>query len=75
MIVMRDENKKSKGFGFINFEGHEHAVRACEQLNNTEFRGKTLFVGRAMKKSERAQLLKDKFEAMKHERYVTWVVC
>jgi polyadenylate-binding protein len=67
-IIMRDESKKSKGFGFVNFESHEMAAKVVEQLNNTEFRGKTLFVGRAMKKSERAALLRDKFEAMKHER-------
>jgi polyadenylate-binding protein len=66
-IIMRD-GAKSKGFGFVNFDDHEAALKAVEVLNNTEFRGKTVFVGRAMKKSERQALLRDKYQAMRNER-------
>jgi polyadenylate-binding protein len=66
-IIMRD-GAKSKGFGFVNFDDHEAALKSVEVLNNTEFRGKTVFVGRAMKKSERQALLRDKYQAMRNER-------
>lgn len=52
-VIARDENGTSKGFGFVNFASHEDAVRASDELNNQEFHGKKLYVGRAQKKSER----------------------
>lgn len=39
-----------------------------QALNNSEFNGKTLFVGRAQKKSERAMELKRKYNDLKMER-------
>mmetsp|Transcript_4253 Transcript_4253/g.8255 ORF Transcript_4253/g.8255 Transcript_4253/m.8255 type:complete len:626 (-) Transcript_4253:65-1942(-) len=67
-IVMKDSEGKSRGFGFVNFEEHEHAAQACEALNNTEVNGKAMFVGRAQKKRDRERELRDKFEALKVER-------
>jgi polyadenylate-binding protein len=67
-IVMKDGEGKSRGFGFVNFEEHEHAAQACEALNNTEVNGKAMFVGRAQKKRDRERELRDKFEALKVER-------
>lgn len=66
--VMQDENGKSKGFGFVNFETAEAAKACVEALHNKEVNGKTLFVGRAQKKGEREQELKSKFQALKDER-------
>lgn len=37
LIIMRDENGVSKGFGFVNFEDPDNAKKAVETLNETEF--------------------------------------
>jgi len=66
-IVMRGEDNKSKGFGFVNFDTPEEAETACDALNDTENRGKTIYVGRAQKKAEREAELRNKFEQMKME--------
>ncbi|GFT95244.1 polyadenylate-binding protein 1 [Nephila pilipes] len=66
--VMTDEMGKSKGFGFVSFEDPENAEKAVEDLNGKDFNGKTLYVGRAQKKSERAAELKRRFEMLKMER-------
>jgi len=66
-IIMRDENGKSKGFGFVNFERPEDAEKACDDLNDKELDGKVVYVGRAQKKAEREAELKSKFEQMKME--------
>jgi len=71
-MLATDEEGKAKGFGFINYESNEEAVKAVESLNDTELdgmeEGKKLFVGRAQKKSERQKELTDKFEKLKVER-------
>jgi len=66
-VIMRDDQGKSKGFGFVNFEKPEEAEAAVAKLNDTELDGKTVFVGRAQKKSERESELRSKFEQMKME--------
>jgi len=66
--VMKSEEGKSKGFGFVSFESPEEASMACDELNNTEIEGKIVYVGRAQKKAERQAELKKKFEAIKMER-------
>jgi len=66
-VIMRDDQGKSKGFGFVNFEKPEEAEDAVTKLNDTEVDGKTVFVGRAQKKSERESELRSKFEQMKME--------
>uniref|UniRef100_A0A4W5MZF7 Polyadenylate-binding protein n=1 Tax=Hucho hucho TaxID=62062 RepID=A0A4W5MZF7_9TELE len=66
--VMADPSGKSRGFGFVSYEKHEDANKACEEMNGQEFNGKTVFVGRAQKKMERQAELKRKFEMLKQER-------
>lgn len=66
--VMTDDMGKPKGFGFVGFEDPENAEKAVEELNGKEVNGKTLYVGRAQKKSERAAELKRRFEMLKIER-------
>ncbi|CAL1574892.1 unnamed protein product [Knipowitschia caucasica] len=66
--VMTDPSGKSRGFGFVSYEKHEDANKAVEEMNGTEFNGKTVFVGRAQKKMERQAELKRKFEMLKQER-------
>ena len=62
VAVMRDEDGKSKCFGFINFENAEDAAKSVEALNGQKFDNKEWYVGKAQKKSEREQELKLRFE-------------
>jgi polyadenylate-binding protein len=64
---MKDDQGKSKGFGFVNFENPDEAEEACNKLNDTEYDGKVIYVGRAQKKMEREAELRGKFEQMKME--------
>jgi polyadenylate-binding protein len=66
-IVMKDDQGKSKGFGFVNFETAEDAEIAVTELHGKEIEGKAVFVGRAQKKSERESELRAKFEQIKME--------
>ncbi|KZV41171.1 polyadenylate-binding protein 8-like [Dorcoceras hygrometricum] len=61
-VVMRNEDGKSKCFGFVNFENADDAARAVESLNGHKFDNKDWYVGRAQKKSEREVELKQQFE-------------
>ena len=60
VVVMRDEEGTSKGFGFVNFEDAEAAHSAVEALNGTDVDSKELYAGRAQKKGEREAELKAK---------------
>ena len=59
-VVMRDDEGKGKGFGFVNFEAPEAAAAAVDALNGKEINEKALFVGRAQKKAEREAMLRSK---------------
>ncbi|KAF9969314.1 Protein phosphatase PP2A regulatory subunit B, partial [Actinomortierella ambigua] len=63
-----DENGKSKGFGFINFQNHEDAKKAVDDLHESDFKEKKLFVTRAQKKGEREEELKKQYEQQKLEK-------
>jgi polyadenylate-binding protein len=67
-VLMKDEQGNSKGFGFVNYNGHEEAQAAIDQMNGKEIEGSPLYVGRAQKKSEREKELKEMFEKLKRER-------
>jgi len=62
-VLMKTEEGKPKGFGFFNFENHEAATKAVEELNNTEFKDKIIYVARAQKKSERKQELQQTYRS------------
>jgi len=66
--VMKGDDNKSKGFGFVSYEDSVHAEAACDDLNGKDIEGKPIYVGRAQKKAERQAELKKKFEALKMER-------
>lgn len=68
LVIQRDESGKSRGFGFINYTTHEAAHKAVEEMNDKELKGKTLYVGRAQRKSERVEELRRQFEALKMDR-------
>ncbi|XP_062101936.1 polyadenylate-binding protein 2-like isoform X2 [Humulus lupulus] len=62
VVVMRDGEGKSKGFGFVNFEEPDDAARSVEALNGKKFDDKEWYVGKAQKKAEREMELKGRFE-------------
>ncbi|XP_008228397.1 PREDICTED: polyadenylate-binding protein 4-like [Prunus mume] len=48
-----EENGKSKGFGFVQFDTEDSAMAAVSALNGTVIMGKNLYVSKFVKKSER----------------------
>ncbi|OLN85124.1 Polyadenylate-binding protein, cytoplasmic and nuclear 2 [Colletotrichum chlorophyti] len=66
--LARDQEGKSRGFGFVNFTTHEAAFKAVEELNGKDFRGQDLYVGRAQKKHEREEELRKSYEAARLEK-------
>ncbi|ORX92638.1 polyadenylate binding protein [Basidiobolus meristosporus CBS 931.73] len=66
-VLSTDDSGAPTGFGFVNFEKHEEALAAVNALNDTEIKGKKLFVGRAQKKAEREEELKRQYESAKME--------
>lgn len=67
--IARDpETGKSRGFGFVNYVNHENAATAVDELNNKDFKGQALYVGRAQKKSEREEELRKQHEAARQEK-------
>jgi polyadenylate-binding protein len=67
-LIQIDENGASKGFGFVNYENHEAAQAAVDNLHDTEHYGKKLFVSRAQKKAEREEELRRSYEQAKMEK-------
>ncbi|KAK0522835.1 Protein phosphatase PP2A regulatory subunit B [Tilletia horrida] len=67
-VLSVDEEGKSRGFGFINFENHDQAQDAVNELHDSEHRGQKLFVARAQKKTEREDELRRSYEAAKNEK-------
>jgi polyadenylate-binding protein len=67
--ITRDpDTGKSRGFGFVNYIDHEHAAKAVDELNDKDFHGQTLYVGRAQKKHEREEELRKQYEAARVEK-------
>lgn len=67
-VIATDEHGNSKGFGFVNYENHEEAANAVNDLHDTELKGKKLFVARAQKKHEREEELRRQYEQAKMEK-------
>ncbi|KAG6898372.1 hypothetical protein C0992_009047 [Termitomyces sp. T32_za158] len=67
-LISVDHDGKSRGFGFINFEKHDEAQKAVDELHDSEFKGKKLFVSRAQKKAEREEELRKSYEQAKLEK-------
>ncbi|KAH7235941.1 hypothetical protein BKA59DRAFT_405125 [Fusarium tricinctum] len=66
--LARDQEGKSRGFGFVNFTTHEAASKAVDELNGNDFHGQDLYVGRAQKKHEREEELRKSYEAARLEK-------
>jgi len=67
-VISRDENGKSRGFAFVNYENHDAAAAAVDALNEKEIEGKTIYVGRAQKKNEREEELRKQYEKIREEK-------
>jgi polyadenylate-binding protein len=67
-LISVDEEGKSKGFGFVNYENHEEAQEAVDALHDSEHNGRKLFVSRAQKKAEREEELRRSYEQAKMEK-------
>ncbi|KAA8518658.1 hypothetical protein F0562_016132 [Nyssa sinensis] len=52
--VVMSEDGKSKGYGFVQFESEESANAAIEKLNGSTVDGKQMYVGKFVKRSDRA---------------------
>lgn len=62
-----EQNVEFRTFGFINFGNSGDARRAVDEMNGHEVQGVKIFVGRAQKKAERQQELKQLWEQRKLE--------
>lgn len=71
--IMTDDQNKSKGFAFVCYKNPESAEKAVQALNNKLIKDKVIFVGRAQKKSERIEDLRQRFERQKMDRQVNFV--
>ncbi|GFP90799.1 polyadenylate-binding protein 7 [Phtheirospermum japonicum] len=72
LVISKDENGSSRGFGFVNFENPDDAKRAVEALHGSKLGSKVLYVARAQKKSERDEVLRRQFEEKKKERLMKY---
>ncbi|CAN1307991.1 Polyadenylate-binding protein 7 [Linum perenne] len=68
LVISKDDNGSSRGFGFVNFDNPDDAKRAVEAMNGIELGSKILYVGRAQKKAEREQILRRQFEEKRMEQ-------
>ena len=59
-LLLQNEDKTSRGFGFVNYEQVDSAQKAVEALNGKQMDDKELYVGRAQKKTEREAALKQR---------------
>ncbi|KAH3335146.1 Protein phosphatase PP2A regulatory subunit B [Aspergillus fumigatus] len=66
--LSRDQEGKSRGFGFVNFSTHDSAQAAVDEMNDKEIKGQKLYVGRAQKKHEREEELRKQYEAARLEK-------
>lgn len=66
--LARDQDNKSRGFGFVNYANHEDASKAVDELNDIDFKTQKLYVGRAQKKHEREEELRKQYEAARQEK-------
>ena len=52
-LIMDKFSGKSKGFGFIEMPSKEEALKAIEEMNGKEFKGRDLKVNEAKPKNDR----------------------
>jgi polyadenylate-binding protein len=57
-VLMKDPRDQGRQFAFVNFEDHDAAQKATEDLNGNKLGDRDVYVGRAQKKSERESFLR-----------------
>lgn len=62
VVVMKNENGISRGFGFCDFATPESASDAIQKVHLQIFHGKPLYVAHAMKKEERHAMLESQHQ-------------
>ncbi|XP_059667528.1 polyadenylate-binding protein 7-like [Cornus florida] len=72
LVISKDENGASRGFGFVNFDSPDDAKRASEAMNGSQLGSKVLYVARAQKKAEREQILRRQFEEKRKEQILKY---
>ncbi|KAL3327686.1 hypothetical protein AABB24_035385 [Solanum stoloniferum] len=72
LVITKDENGCSKGFGYVNFENPDDARRAREAMNGSKLGCKILYVARAQKKTEGEQILRRLFEERRKARLIKY---
>ncbi|XP_043707506.1 polyadenylate-binding protein 7-like isoform X2 [Telopea speciosissima] len=68
LVILKDNNGNSRGFGFVNFDNPDDAKQAMESMNGTQLGSKALYVARAQKKAEREQILHHQFDERRKEK-------
>ncbi len=53
-VIMDRETNRSKGFGFVEMDNNDEAVRAIEALNNYELDGRALRLNEAQPREPRS---------------------
>ncbi|CAN6441813.1 unnamed protein product [Victoria cruziana] len=69
-VMMRDDQGKPRGFGFICYRCPTDAKKAVDLMNGKLLGSKTLYVGRAQKKEERKKILQHLFEERRKEKII-----
>ncbi|KAJ8532786.1 hypothetical protein K7X08_015675 [Anisodus acutangulus] len=72
LVIAKDENGGSKGFGYVNFENPNDARRAMEDMNGSKLGCKILYVARAQKKTVREQILRRLFEEKRKAQIIKY---
>ncbi|KAH1078540.1 hypothetical protein AAZX31_19G173800 [Glycine max] len=72
LVIAKDNNGMSKGFGFVNYDNPDDAKKAMEAMNGSQLGSKILYVARAQKKAEREQILHHQFEEKQKEQILKY---
>ncbi|GLT82098.1 hypothetical protein SLE2022_005100 [Rubroshorea leprosula] len=68
LVISKDSNGVSKGFGFVSFENSDDAKRAKEAMDGAQLGANVLYVAKAQKKGERKQMLELQYEERRKEK-------
>lgn len=72
VAITKDEEGKSKGFGFVSMADHESAKKALAELANKTIEDPAgnfdIYVSRAQKKAERVREIKSRIDTLNQER-------
>ncbi|GLT25780.1 hypothetical protein SLA2020_008890 [Shorea laevis] len=72
LVIVKDDNGTSRGYGFVNFDSPDDARCAMEAMNGSQLGSKVLYVARAQKKAEREQILRLQFEEKRKEKILKY---